>query len=390
MATAIGPVWAIRPSPNGPRPSMQSQTLQRQTAQHYRSAHLKALSQGGCDALMRQGSKSFYAASRLLPIDYRRPVFALYAFCRVTDDEVDGSDEMSRVMLDLRDRLQAIYQGRPRALLADEVFAQVVDHYRLPFALPAALLEGFEWDADGRVYETIEELCEYGARVAGSVGAMMALIMGVREPWAMARACELGVAMQLTNIARDVGEDAAMGRCYLPRQWLREEGIDAQAWLSRPVYGPGIARVVARVLAHADELYHRAEQGISALPRGCRPAILSARTIYADIGQCIKRRGFNSVDHRAVVSRGRKLIRVIQSSTSLLMAPAWRRGHRPIAAVEFLVEAALPSMAVIAPKTASDKAGWMIDLFLTLDARERQRRSASPGHAPGQHPLNSR
>ena len=261
----------------------------------------------------------------------------------------------------------------------------MVEHYQLPLALPAALLEGFEWDAEGRVYESIDELCDYGARVAGSVGAMMALIMGVREPWAMARACELGVAMQLTNIARDVGEDAAMGRCYLPRQWLREEGIVAERWLAHPTHSPGMARVVARLLDHADALYRRAEQGISALPRGCRPAILSARTIYADIGHCIRRQGFNSVDHRAVVSRGRKLYRVLQSSSSFLLAPAWRRGHRPIEAVKFLVEAALPSMAVSAPKTVSDKAGWMIDLFLELDARGRAqhaRRSGPSGHAP--------
>jgi phytoene synthase len=369
---------------------MPTTAVYREKAQHYRAAHLKALSQGGCDALMRQGSKSFYAASRLLPLEVRRPVFALYAFCRVTDDEVDGSDQMALVMQDLGQRLQAIYRGEPRDLLADQVFAQVVDHYHLPFALPAALLEGFEWDAQGRVYETVDDLCDYGARVAGSVGAMMALIMGVREPWAMARACELGVAMQLTNIARDVGEDAAMGRCYLPRQWMREEGIDAEAWLTQPRYGPGIARVVRRLLARADELYRRAEQGISALPRGCRPAILSARTIYSDIGRCIERLEFNSVDHRAVVSKGRKLYRVIQSSSSMLMAPAWRRGHQPIEAVRFLVEAALPSMAVIAPKTLSDKAGWMIDLLLTLDARERQQSSATSGHSPRQHPLNNR
>ncbi|MGA0815988.1 MAG: phytoene/squalene synthase family protein [Burkholderiaceae bacterium] len=364
---------------------MYSQALVRQTARQYRAAHLKAFSQGGCDALMRQGSKSFYAASRLLPLDVRRPVLALYAFCRVTDDEVDGSDQMATVMQDLRQRLQAIYRGQPRSLLADEVFAQVVDHYQLPLALPAALLEGFEWDAEGRIYETVDELCDYGARVAGSVGAMMALIMGVREPWAMARACELGVAMQLTNIARDVGEDAAMGRCYLPRQWLREEGIDAERWLRHPTHSPGMARVVARLLDHAEALYQRAEQGISALPRSCRPAILSARTIYADIGQCIRRQGFNSVDHRAMVSRSRKLYRVLQSSSSFLLAPAWRRGHRPIEAVKFLVEAALPSMAVIAPKTVSDKAGWMIDLFLELDARGRAqntRRSGPSGHSP--------
>jgi len=369
---------------------MRDPLLVRQTAGHYRAEHVRLLNSGGCDALMRQGSKSFYAASRLLPVVYRLPVFALYAFCRVTDDEVDGSDQINLVMRDLRERLTAVYEGKPRALLADEAFAQVVHHYRLPQALPAALLEGFEWDAQDRCYETVEDLCDYGARVAGSVGAMMALIMGVREPWAMARACELGVAMQLTNIARDVGEDAAMGRCYLPRQWMRQEGIDPVAWLRRPEYLAGVGRVVSRLLTYADGLYARAEQGISALPRGCRPAILSARTIYADIGRSIARLEFNSVDHRAVVSKRQKLVRVLQAMPSYLLAPAWRRGHPPLESVKFLVEAALPSMAVIAPKTLSDKAGWMIDLLLELERRERTLSSASSGHSPGQHPLNSR
>ncbi|NBT73681.1 MAG: phytoene/squalene synthase family protein [Betaproteobacteria bacterium] len=307
---------------------MPDQQRIRQTASHYRAEHLRLLNSGGCDALMRQGSKSFYAASRLLPVVYRLPVFALYAFCRVTDDEVDGSDQINLV------------SGR--------------------------------------------------TGVAGSVGAMMALIMGVREPWAMARACELGVAMQLTNIARDVGEDAAMGRCYLPRQWMRQEGIDPVAWLRRPEYLAGVGRVVSRLLTYADGLYARAEQGISALPRGCRPAIFSARTIYADIGRSIARVEFNSVDHRAVVSKRQKLVRVLQAMPSYLLAPAWRRGHPPLESVKFLVEAALPSMAVIAPKTLSDKAGWMIDLLLELERRERALSSASSGHSPGQHPLNSR
>jgi 15-cis-phytoene synthase len=103
----------------------------------------------------------------------------------------------------------------------------------LPRELPAALLEGFAWDAAGRYYETIDELHDYCARVAGSVGAMMALIMGVKNKQVLARACELGNAMQLTNIARDVGEDARNGRLYLPRSWMREAGIDPQAWLAR-------------------------------------------------------------------------------------------------------------------------------------------------------------
>ena len=93
-----------------------------------------------------------------------------------------------------------------------------------------------------RRYETLQDLDAYAARVAGSVGAMMTLVMGQRAPEIVARACDLGVAMQLTNIARDVGEDARAGRLYLPLQWLREAGIDPDAWLAKPVFTPGDRR----------------------------------------------------------------------------------------------------------------------------------------------------
>ena len=126
--------------------------------------------------------------------------------------------------------------------------ADLMRRYAIPAALPEALLEGLAWDAEGRSYETIDELFDYAARVAGAVGVMMALIMDVRSPQALARACDLGVAMQLTNIARDVGEDARLGRIYLPRQWLREAGIDADAWLSGPNLDERLRPIVARLL----------------------------------------------------------------------------------------------------------------------------------------------
>ena len=132
--------------------------------------------------------------------------------------------------------------------------------------------------------ENLDDVQAYAARVAGSVGAMMTVLMGIRDPATLARACDLGVAMQLTNIARDVGEDARSGRLYLPRAWLRAEGIDPDAWLAAPIFTPAIGHVVARLLRAADQLYRRAEDGIAGLPRGCRPAIFAARHIYAAIG----------------------------------------------------------------------------------------------------------
>jgi phytoene synthase len=110
----------------------------------------------------------------------------------------------------------------------------LIETYHMPRALPEALLEGLAWDGMERRYASLSDLRAYSARVASAVGAMMCVLMEVRDPHALARACDLGVAMQLTNIARDVGEDARAGRLYLPTDWLEEEGIDIDAFLADP------------------------------------------------------------------------------------------------------------------------------------------------------------
>ncbi|NDA99728.1 MAG: phytoene/squalene synthase family protein, partial [Betaproteobacteria bacterium] len=249
-----------------------------------------------CQALMRGGSKTFFAASRLLPQRVRGPAIALYAFCRVADDAIDLSEDRNAALAGLHDRLKCIYAGQPQAYESDRALAAVVRKFSLPLPLLTALLEGFQWDAEGRRYETIEDLQAYGARVAGSVGAMMAVIMRTRSEAALARACDLGVAMQLTNIARDVGEDARFGRLYLPMQWMREAGLEPQSWLQQPVFDERLAQVVRRLLAAADQLYERAELGIAALPRDCRPAIRAAGLVYAEIGRELERAGLDSVN----------------------------------------------------------------------------------------------
>jgi phytoene synthase len=139
----------------------------------------------------------------------------------------------------------------------------VVQQYKLPRHLLDALIEGFAWDAGGRTYDSIEDLHAYGARVAGSVGAMMSWIMGPQSMDTLARACELGVAMQLTNIARDVGADARIARVYLPAQWLRQEGIDPAAWLERPLCSPALQRVVERQLdQHRPRVLEQRQRGV--------------------------------------------------------------------------------------------------------------------------------
>ena len=331
-----------------------------------------------CRRLMRGGSKSFFAASLLLPSRVRGPATALYAFCRVADDAVDTGDDPVAAIAELHRRLDAIYAGRPAPIDADRAFAAVIAAHALPRPLIDALLDGFAWDAGGRRYATLADVQSYAARVAGTVGAMMALLMGVRDPVALARACELGVAMQLTNIARDVGEDARNGRLYLPTDWLREVGVDPAAWLADPRPDPRVGAVVGRLLGVADTLYQRAEQGVAMLPRDCRAAIQAARLVYAEIGREVERRSLDSVSSRAVVGLPRKLALLARAGLAGIAAP--RRGQGatvPLRAIAFLVEDACAAPAVptlrvdgIPDRPIDQRIGWLLELF------ERQ---ATPG-----------
>ena len=330
-----------------------------------------------CRALMRDGSRSFHLASLVLPRRVRWPATALYAFCRVADDAIDHSPEPAEALERLRARLDAIYAGRPGAEPADRALAQLVAQRSLPRPLLEALLEGFAWDAEGRCYETIEDLHAYGARVAGAVGAMMAMVMETRDRRALARACELGVAMQLTNIARDVGEDARRGRLYLPLAWMRDAGLEPQAWLASPAFDERLAQVVARVLAEADRLYARAECGVSALPRDCRPAIHAARLVYAEIGHALSRAGLDSIGRRTVVGPARKLQLMLQACAAWWIPPGKPldagSASAPLPAVRFLVEAAASDE--LPHRTFYQRTLRMVDL---LERQERRRVAVQP------------
>ena len=295
-----------------------------------------------CRATIRTGSLSFHAASRLLPGRVRDPALVLYAFCRHADDEVDEGQAKASAVLRLRDRLDLVYQGRPLDRAEDRAFAAVVEEFEMPQALPEALLEGLAWDAQGRRYRTLSDVRAYSARVAAAVGAMMCVLMRVRDPHALARACDLGTAMQLTNIARDVGEDARAGRLYLPLDWLVEAGIDPDRWLANPQPNRAVLRQVARLLSEAERLYLRSEPGIGALPLGSRPGIWAARLIYAAIGGQVRRQGHDSITRRARTGTAQKL---------RLMALAGARATGGII---------MPTSAVLyAPPL--DESAWLVD-----------------------------
>jgi phytoene synthase len=328
-----------------------------------------------CRAMIRTGSKSFFAASLILPPHVRQAAYALYGFCRLSDDMVDEHGGASDAIARLRARLDRAYAGRPGASSIDRAFADVIADYGLPRALPEALIDGLEWDVAGVDCETPADVCAYGARVAGSVGAMMTVLMGVRDADVVARACDLGVAMQLTNIARDVGEDARNGRLYLPRAWLRAEGLDPDAWRAAPAWTPEIGRVVARLLALADQLYRRAETGIGGLPAACRPGIFAARHLYAAIGGEVENNGFNSIAVRARVSFGRKLC-LMGLALWDAARPRAVEAAPPLAETRFLVDAvtqgqALEPRGAAPPRRITERVLWVAELFASLRERER-------------------
>ena len=298
-----------------------------------------------CRDAIRAGSRSFHAASLLLPRRVRREALALYAFCRMSDDMVDDPERTGSAADRLALRLDDVYRGRPADHFADREFTRVVELRSIPRAIPDALVEGFRWDEDGRRYATIGELHGYGARVASTVGVMMTLIMGRRERAVLARAADLGLAMQLTNIARDVGEDARNGRIYLPLDWLAEAGVDPQAFLAKSEAQPGVRATTRRLLAEAARLYDRADTGVRALPASCRPAIAAASLIYRDIGRVVAAAEHDSVTRRARTSAGRK-IALVGRATARALLPTGAVAEGPTEdAARFLVGAALPQNA---------------------------------------------
>jgi phytoene synthase len=343
------------------------------------ASHLDRLA---CRDLIKTGSHSFFSASLLLPEELREAAYALYAFCRLSDDAVDVENGDGLAILRLKERLDGVYGGEPEPLPSDRCLADVVRRYAIPRYVFDLLLEGFEWDVAGRTYETLYDVEAYGERVAGSVGAMMAALLGVRDPAMVERACDLGVAMQLTNIARDIGEDAHNGRLYLPRDWFVEVGLDASDWLQDPQFSPQIGDMTYRLLSRAESLYRRADQAIARLPALVRPAIFAARLLYADIGRVIHDQGYNSIKERASTSPARK---------AWLVGAAMQRAARPMPKTALTSQDGLnrplvaaiclepppPRAAYKRPGGVKDDLNWVLELFSDLEVRDRTGRRSS-------------
>jgi phytoene synthase len=289
--------------------------------------------------LIRKGSKSFAMAARLLPRNVRYDAMMLYAWCRhcddVIDDQILGFARETASTGAPAERLEALREKTKRALDGDAdepvfiALGRVARKHGIPERHPMELLNGFEMDVNGRVYETLHDTLDYCYHVAGVVGVMMAMIMGVRERPTLNRASDLGIAFQLTNISRDVVEDAMDGRCYLPREWLREAGI-GEADLSDPQHRRAVFQVTRKLLHEADEYYRSALFGMQRLPLGAAVGIGCARRVYRDIGRIVANRGEKAWDSRAIVGRSRKAAAAISGAIAALRAHTTLRiGYAP-------------------------------------------------------------
>ncbi len=291
-------------------------------------------------ATIRAGSKSFAAAARLFDRHTRESAVLLYGWCRHCDDAVDGqslghrtgltsgADVAGRVGDELERLTHAAREGDGPVAPAFAGLPEAVRRHAIPHRHPLAHLAGFRMDAAGRRYETLGDTLDYCYGVAGVVGVMMAHVMGVREPAVLDRACDLGLAFQLTNIARDIVEDAENGRVYLPGTWLAEAGIPRDA-VARPEHRERLAVTAAQLVAAAEPYYDSARIGIRCLPVRSAWAIATAHGVYREIGQEVVRLGPRAWDRRVSTSRAAKLAHVGRGGVAALLTRGGGPGRRP-------------------------------------------------------------
>jgi len=301
-------------------------------------------------AIIRTHSKSFSLASLLLAPVERQRAEALYAYCRRADDAIDlaPAHQANERLRQLRRELDAVYAGHALREPTLIEFQRVVFETRIPRDYPEALLQGFALDASGASYETLTDLYRYCWCVAGSVGAMMCHVLGVRRERAVVHGVHLGMAMQLTNICRDVAEDWQRGRLYLPRE-LAAGLYEMRASHDPPSACVGIcAKAVRRLLADAQALYRSGDQGLPYLAPRARLAIAAARNIYSAIGDSMLQHDANVLVGRAVVSMPLKLwhlARAVATSVGVGLSASRRPVQLPTRTLRF-PEDVLPVLPV--------------------------------------------
>jgi phytoene synthase len=282
-----------------------------------------------CREMITKGSKSFSLAARIFDPRTRDSAFLLYGWCRYCDDVVDSHSHESREALEKR--VDALRTETARAFTAAAERSSFTGSHTVFTALsivagrhglkpgPALdLIEGMAMDARREQPDDEAGLELYCYRVAGTVGLLMAGIMGAGDERAPLHAQALGSAMQMTNIARDIRDDFEMGRVYLPESWLRQAGVKREDIL-RPENREKLVSLVQRLLALAEVRYREGEAGLRYLPWRSGLAVAAASAVYREIGRQVARRGASAWDSRTVVSLSRKLAVMAGSSVRFFL-----------------------------------------------------------------------
>jgi len=276
-------------------------------------------------AVLKSHGRSFYFASQLLAPIYRSRAARLYAFCRFVDDIADESSDQAQARHDLEQIKTTLKLGHsPHACVADML--ALMQETNMPIAPVCSLIDGMQSDLKHVRIEDEAALLHYAYQVAGTVGLMMCFVLDVRDQNAWPFAIDLGIGMQLTNIARDVGQDAKNGRVYLPATWQHQlttsDIVDPNAEQKKYLQS-----ATERVLTLADLYYRSGLSGVGYLPPAARYGIIVAARVYREIGHKVAEAGYQSWDRRAVVSQPRKVICAVSALLRYAMHPRMRNSH---------------------------------------------------------------
>ncbi len=268
-----------------------------------------------CRDITAKYAKTFYLGTMLMPEAKRGAIWALYAWCRRTDELVDGMQSAATTPETLKDwehQLEMAFAGHPKSL-PDVALADTLQNYPIPMQPFKDMIAGMRMDLNYDRYETFEDLHLYCYRVAGTVGLMSAAVMGFEasDPSVISAATEaaiaLGIAMQLTNILRDIGEDVRRGRIYLPLEDLKFFDY-SEADLISGIIDDRWVNLMKFQIQRAREFYRQAEKGISALCRDARWPVWSSLILYRNILAAIERNKYDVFEQRAFVPTSNKLI----------------------------------------------------------------------------------
>lgn len=269
-----------------------------------------------CRSITRKHAKTFYMATRFLPYHKQRGIFAIYGLCRTLDDIVDESPasnihnhrskaEIINELEQFRVDLISAYRGVEQSNSVLIAFSDVLNRYHISLEHPLTLLDGVKMDLVKNRYENFDELYEYSYKVASVVGLMTTEIFGYKNQDAINHAVELGIAMQLTNILRDVGEDLSRNRIYLPKEDLDQFGITEEDLFKRQVT-PEFSELMKFQIERARRYYKKADKGIAMLEKDSRLPVLLARENYSRILNKIEENQYQVFTRRAYLNATEK------------------------------------------------------------------------------------